>query len=137
MNSTEPAATTAPISGQNQPSSSVEPTSMTTDGSSAIRIVSLSRSSAHMPRVILRTVDPAKLLACQSVEKRWTRWKASAAISAIIFRVSSTMAMKARLRSTTPVSASATSIEKAAIAAFQATSSAAALLATASTSRPE
>ena len=51
---------------------------MTSDGSSAIRIVSFSRSSAHMPRVILRTVEPAKLLACQSVEKRCTRWNASA-----------------------------------------------------------
>ena len=30
-----------------------------------------------MPRVTLRTVEPAKLLACQSVEKRCTRWKAS------------------------------------------------------------
>ena len=29
-----------------------------------------------MPRVILRTVEPAKLLACQSVDRRCTRWKA-------------------------------------------------------------
>jgi hypothetical protein len=35
--------------------------------------MSLSASSAHMPRVTLRTVEPAKLLACQSVEKRCTR----------------------------------------------------------------
>ena len=54
----------------------VAPTSITTDGQSATSSVSLSRSSAHMPRVILRTVEPAKLLACQSVEKRCTRWKA-------------------------------------------------------------
>lgn len=137
MNSSEPTATTSPISGQNQPSSNVEPTSMATDGSNAIRMVSLSRSRAHMPRVTLRTVDPAKLLACQSVEKRCTRWNASAATSAIIFSVSSTIPMKARLRSTTPVSAKAMSAENAAIAAFHATSSANALLATASTSRPE
>ena len=64
---------------------------MTSDGNSAISIVSLSRSSAHMPRVTLRTVEPAKLLACQSVEKRCTRWNASAAMSAIIFSVRSMM----------------------------------------------
>ena len=50
---------------------------MTSDGNSATSIVSFNRSSAHMPRVTLRTVEPAKLLACQSVEKRCTRWKAS------------------------------------------------------------
>ncbi len=83
-----------PIIGQDTANSTVEPISMTSDGKSAIRIVSFSRSSAHMPRVILRTVEPAKLLACQSVEKRCTRWKASAPISAIIFSVSSMMPMK-------------------------------------------
>ena len=45
-----------------------------------------------MPRVTLRTVEPAKLLACQSVEKRCTRWNASAAMSAIIFSVRSMIA---------------------------------------------
>jgi hypothetical protein len=34
-------------------------------------------SKAHMPRLSLRTVAPAKLLACQSVEKRCTRQKVS------------------------------------------------------------
>ncbi|MNU09428.1 hypothetical protein D3C72_2559800 [compost metagenome] len=62
-----------PIIGQYHAISAVEPTSMMTDGNSAISNVSLSRSSAHMPRVTLRTVEPAKLLACQSVEKRWMR----------------------------------------------------------------
>lgn len=71
--SAEPMPTTMPIIGQRQPSSAVAPASMTSDGSSAISSVSLSRSSAHMPRVILRTVEPAKLFACQSVEKRCTR----------------------------------------------------------------
>ncbi|NYH13258.1 hypothetical protein GGD41_000486 [Paraburkholderia bryophila] len=73
MYSTEPMPTTAPIIGQRQPSRKVAPISITRDGNSAINSVSLSRSSAHMPRVILRTVEPAKLLACQSVEKRCTR----------------------------------------------------------------
>ena len=47
-----------------------------------------------MPRVILRTVEPAKLLACQSVEKRCTRANASAATSAIICSVNGTMPLK-------------------------------------------
>ena len=51
-----------------------------------------------MPRVILRTVEPAKLLACQSVEKRCTRWKASAMMSVIIFSVTVMIPMKARCR---------------------------------------
>jgi len=33
-----------------------------------------------MPRVIRRTIEPAKLFACQSVEKRCTRQKASLAM---------------------------------------------------------
>jgi hypothetical protein len=49
------------------------------------------RSSAHMPRVTLRTVEPAKELACQSVEKRWTRAKASCATRPMTRSVSSTM----------------------------------------------
>ena len=53
------------------------PNSTTSEGSSASSSVSSSRSNAHMPRVTLRTVEPAKLLACQSVEKRCTRWNAS------------------------------------------------------------
>ena len=126
-----------PMTGQCQPSSTVEPTSMIVDGNSATRMVSLSRSSAHMPRVTLRTVEPAKLLACQSVEKRCTRWKASAAISAIIFSVRSMIPMKATWRITIAPAASAISVEKAATAAFQIVASVAAPLATASTSRPE
>ena len=45
-----------------------------------------------MPRVILRTVEPAKLLACQSVEKRCTRAKASRDTSDMIFSVNGTIA---------------------------------------------
>ena len=45
-----------------------------------------------MPRVILRTVEPAKLLACQSVEKRCTRMKASRATSDMIRSVNGTIA---------------------------------------------
>ena len=84
-----------------------------------MRIVSLSRSSAHMPRVTLRTVEPAKLLACQSVENRCTRWKASAAMSAIIFSVRSMIAMKATCRMHDGAAARPTRIENAATAAFQ------------------
>ena len=39
-----------------------------------------------MPRVILRTVEPANELACQSDEKRCTRWKALCVISLIILQ---------------------------------------------------
>ena len=39
-----------------------------------------------MPRVTLRTVEPAKLLACQSVEKRCTRMKASRDTSDMILQ---------------------------------------------------
>ena len=45
-----------------------------------------------MPRVILRTVEPAKLLACQSVEKRCTRMKASRDTSDMIRSVNGTIA---------------------------------------------
>ena len=45
-----------------------------------------------MPRVILRTVEPAKLFACQSVEKRCTRWNASRAMSLITRSVNGTIA---------------------------------------------
>ena len=40
-----------------------------------------------MPRLSLRTVAPAKLLACQSVEKRCTRQKVSRATSLIMRKV--------------------------------------------------
>ena len=87
-----PTAITAPSTGQCSPSRIIEPTSTSIDGSSAIRMVSLSRSSAHMPRVILRTVEPANELACQSVDKRCTRAKASRDTSDIVFNVNGTIA---------------------------------------------
>ena len=134
--SRDPTPITAPMSGQVAPSRMVAPASMTSDGSRATSSVSFSRSSAHMPRVTLRTVEPAKLLACQSVEKRCTRWKALAAILLIILSV-----RKVRLRNTTWRSAvaptpSAASIQKAVMAACQAVGSLAAPEATASTRRP-
>ena len=46
------------------------PTSTTREGNNARADMSFNASSAHMPRVILRTVEPAKLLSCQSVENR-------------------------------------------------------------------
>ncbi len=51
-----------------------------------------------MPRVILRTVEPAKLLACQSVEKRCTRVKASRATSDMIRNVNGTIAYSPVMR---------------------------------------
>ena len=59
--------------GQMLPSMIEVPISMTAEGMSIISNWSLSWSTPHMPRVILRTVEPAKALACQSVEKRCTR----------------------------------------------------------------
>ncbi len=93
--------------------------------------VSLMTSIPHMPRVTLRTVDPAKVLACQSVEKRCTRANAACATSAIILSVNWISCMKAIWRITTAPSPSPTSIAK----ADSATSSApASPLLTASTS---
>ncbi len=63
------------------------PSSTTSEGHSATNTVSFSRSNAHTPRVSLRTVAPAKLLACQSVEKRCTRQKVSCATSLIMRKV--------------------------------------------------
>ena len=75
------------MAGQREPSSKVEPASVANEGHSASKMVSLSRSSAHMPRVILRTTEPAKLLACQSVESRCTRQKPSCAMSRMMLSV--------------------------------------------------
>ena len=66
-------ATIRPIDSQCQPSSSALPTSTIDAGSRARSSVSSIRSTAHMPRVTRRTIEPAKLLACQSVENRCTR----------------------------------------------------------------
>src|SRR6185437_13816347 len=53
-----------------------------------------------MPRVTLRTVEPAKELACQSVEKRCTRTNASCATSDMIRSVNGTIACRPISRST-------------------------------------
>ncbi len=65
------------------PSTRAEPASTKRAGSKASNSVSSMRSTAHMPRVIRLTMEPAKLFACQSVDKRWMRQKASEAISDI------------------------------------------------------
>ncbi len=93
------------------------PVSTTTEGRSMSSSTSLSTSSAHMPRVILRTVEPAKLLACQSLEKRCTRWKASRTTSAMMPKVSGTTPHQARCRSTTITSPSPAIMRKASSAA--------------------
>ncbi len=89
-----------------------------------------------MPRVILRTVDPANELACQSVEKRCTRMKASREMSDISFSVNGTIACKPLRRSTIDNRPSATMPPKAVNAAFRAAGSAAPRV-SASTSFPE
>ena len=89
-----------------------------------------------MPRVILRTVEPAKLLACQSVEKRCTRMKASRATSDMIFSVNGTIACSPISRSTIDSAPSATMPPNAIIAARRAAGSEAPCV-SASTSWPE
>ena len=127
---------TAPSEGQCNPSRIIEPSNTVSDGASAIRMVSLSRSSAHMPRVILRTVEPAKLLACQSVEKRCTRMKASRDTSDMIFNVNGTIACRPISRRIIDTAPSATMPPKAIVAARRAAGSAAPCV-SASTNRPE
>jgi hypothetical protein len=105
---------------------------MTSEGNNAISTVSVSRSNAHMPRVILRTVEPAKLLACQSVEKRCRRAKASCATSLIVRSVMVVSPRKAKCRPATVIPASASIATSAARAA----SAWPAPFATASTRRP-
>ena len=112
------------------------PTSIRTDGQSASSTVSFSRSNAHMPRETRRTVEPAKAFACQSVEKRCTRWNASPTTSWITWRVRRTMSAKDAWRKTRLVSASAISAAKAPSASPRAQGSAQPR-ATASTRRPE
>ena len=70
-----------------------------------------------MPRVTLRTVEPAKLLACQSVEKRCTRAKASRDTSDIVFSVNGTIACRPVRRRIIDSSPSATMQPKATNAA--------------------
>ena len=54
-----------------------------------------------MPRVIRRTVDPEKALACQSDDSRWTRANASCVTSRIMPSVSGVIAHQPRWRNTT------------------------------------
>ena len=76
-----------------------------------------------MPRVTLRTVEPAKLLACQSVEKRCTRANASRDTSDMIFSVNGTIACRPISRSTIDTRPSATMPPKAMNAACRAAGS--------------
>ena len=89
-----------------------------------------------MPRVTLRTVEPAKLLACQSVEKRCTRMKASRDTSDMIFSVNGTIACRPVRRRIIDSRPSATIPPKAANAACRAAGSDGPGV-SASTSRPE
>ncbi|HCI47110.1 MAG TPA: hypothetical protein DFI00_07435 [Rhodospirillaceae bacterium] len=63
----------------------LQPIRMTEAGNTPQSRVSPYRSKPHLPRVILRTTAPAKLLACQSEEKRWTRRNASLTICSMHF----------------------------------------------------
>ncbi len=85
-----------------------------------------------MPRVILRTVEPAKLLACQSVENRCTLWKPLFVTSAMVRSVSRMMPLKMNQRRATLVRPRATTMTKA-----RSARSAALLPAMASTIWPE
>jgi len=76
-----------------------------------------------MPRVILRTVEPAKLLACQSVENRCTRMKASRDTSDMIRSVNGTIACSPTSRSVIEARPSATMAPKAMKAARRAVGS--------------
>ena len=76
-----------------------------------------------MPRVILRTVEPAKLLACQSVENRCTRMNASRDTSDMIRSVNGTIACKPIRRRIIDTSPSVTIAPNAANAARRAAGS--------------
>ena len=76
-----------------------------------------------MPRVILRTVEPAKLLACQSVEKRCTRMKASRDTSDMIRSVNGTIACNPIRRRIIEIRPSATMAPNADTAAWRAAGS--------------
>ena len=78
-----------------------------------------------MPRVILRTVEPANELACQSVEKRCTRAKESRATSDMICSVNGTIACKPVSRRIIDISPSATMAPNAMNAACRAAGSSA------------
>ncbi len=111
-----------------------DPNSTSVAGTKASTTVSFSRSSAHIPRVIRRTTDPAKLLACQSVANRCTRQNASCTTARIIRVVTWMIPRNARCRPAICVAPSAAIARIAAIpAARPATRSA---LPTASISRP-
>ena len=76
-NTTIAAAKYRPMIGSRRNIATDNPVSSTSAGPSSTTTVSANESYAHMPRVTLRTVEPAKLLACQSLEKRWMRRKPS------------------------------------------------------------
>ena len=93
-------------------------------------------STAHMPRVIRRTIAPAKLLACQSVENRWTRQNASLAKRDIRRSVSRMIPTSATYRNTVTTPPSSAIIAIAPRAPRSASERAAACVAIASTSLP-
>ena len=70
MNTEMPTPTSAPSQGQRRLKMTVTPITTISAGSRLKASVSVKVSKEFMPRVILRTVAPAKLLACQSEEKR-------------------------------------------------------------------
>ncbi len=93
-------------------------------------------STAHMPRVTRRTIEPAKLLACQSVAKRCTRKKVSPAKRAISRMVRRLMPISDKWRPATRKAPSRSIIARADNAACNAWRCAALLAAIASTMRP-
>ena len=77
MKTTIQALTSAPSKGQRRLKVTVTPITTMSAGARLKASVSVNVSKEFIPRVILRTVAPAKLLACQSEEKRCTLAKAS------------------------------------------------------------
>ncbi len=70
-----------------------------------------------MPRKIFRTVEPEKVLACHSLEKRWTRAKPSRAMSLMVCKVSGKTRLQATCRSSAVARPSAVIARKAGRAA--------------------
>ena len=108
-NTPETPSASAPSQGWNRPSVSVVPTRTIRDGPIPSSTVSPIRSRAQPPRVILRTVAPAKLSACQAVGRRWTRANPSWISSRMAVSVRSMMKKKDATLVATPRAASARS----------------------------
>ena len=87
--SAAPRSAVSPTSQRKAASVPIVPMSTSVEGSSASTSTSAMSSSAQAPRVICRTVEPAKALACHPAGRRWTRAKASASTARMVGTVRS------------------------------------------------